>query len=72
MALAELKEDLESLQASIKRSEIAVKNSVGSQHDIERNRLEGLYAERRKLRADIRREEGASTAPKRAYIGFSS
>ena len=78
MALRTLGERLESLQASIERSELALENSVGSENNIKRESLNTLYAQERKLEllieqkgADYVASNTSRKAPRRANVRFS-
>ena len=73
-----LGEQLEALEKSIERSEIALENSTGADNMAKRESLRVLYAERRQLTRDIERKgadysvvQAKLKSPRRAYVRFS-
>ena len=69
---------LASLQASIERSELALENSVASEHNVKRESLETLYKQERRLEklidekgVDYIAGQTATKTPRRAYVNFS-
>ena len=78
MATKTLGQRLESLQASIERSELALENSVASEHNVKRESLEALYKQEKYLIRQID-EKGwdwspktsSTKSPRRGYVQFS-